>query len=136
VLAVRLLHTMCSGDCGHARARRINRIRPYFSPLEAIVKHDGPENLGKYRGCGGWTVVVQVEAYSGYKAQERPLRFRLGEHWRQVREVVDRWYGPEAMYFKVAAEDGNLYILRLEERTQEWSLAAFTGPASSLPGAC
>ena len=90
-------------------------------------------------------MVVQVEAYSGYKAQERPLRFRLGEHWRVVREVVDRWYGPEAMYFKVAAEDGNLYILRLQESTQEWSLAAFhadaaghcfTGPAGPLPGAC
>lgn len=79
-------------------------------------------------------MVVQVEAYSGYKAQERPLRFRLGEQWRLVREVVDRWYSPEATYFKVSADDGNLYILRLDEHTQEWSLGAFT--AGSPPAAC
>ncbi len=79
-------------------------------------------------------MVVQVEAYSGYKAQERPLRFRLGEHWRLVREVVDRWYGPEATYFKVAAEDGNLYILRLEVGTEEWSLAAYHGGSVTTRG--
>jgi len=81
-------------------------------------------------------VVVQVEAYSGYKAQERPLRFRLGEHWRLVREVVDRWYSPEAIHFKVAAEDGNLYILRLEESTGEWSLAAFHSTEAATVRTC
>ena len=70
-------------------------------------------------------MVVEVEAYSGYKADERPLRFRLGERWYQVREVVDRWWGPEARYFKVEAGDGNVYILRLDESTGEWTLGAF-----------
>ena len=70
-------------------------------------------------------MVVEVEAYAGHKANERPLRFRLGEHWYQVREVVDRWYSPDSTYFKVSAEDGNVYILRLDEQTQEWSLGAY-----------
>jgi uncharacterized protein (UPF0128 family) len=67
---------------------------------------------------------VEVECYAGYKADERPLRFRLGGHAYEVVEVVDRWYDPNATYFKVKVDDGNLYVLRhgLEE---EWRLEAF-----------
>ncbi len=68
---------------------------------------------------------VRVEAYSGYKASERPLRFCLGERWYGVREVVDRWYGPDYLYFRVKADDGNLYVLRLDEREQEWTLSGY-----------
>ena len=68
---------------------------------------------------------VRVEAYSGYKANERPLRFCLGDQWYEITEVVDRWYGPDYMYFRVRAGDGSLYVLRLEEETQQWSLAGF-----------
>ena len=72
---------------------------------------------------------VEVEAYSGYKANERPLRFRLGDQWYQVREVADRWYSPEAFYFKVVTDDGDRYVLRMEQDTGEWSLQAFrAGP--------
>ena len=74
-------------------------------------------------------MTVEVEAYSGYKANERPLRFRLGPRWYEGREVLDRWYSPEAVWFKLVAGDGNIYILRLDETTQEWSLGAFrAGP--------
>ena len=70
-------------------------------------------------------MTVRVEAYSGYKANERPLRFCLGSQWYDITEVVDRWYGPDYIYFRVRAADGNLYVLRLDENTQEWSLAGF-----------
>jgi hypothetical protein len=68
---------------------------------------------------------IEVEAYSGHKADERPLRFRLGERWLGVVEVVDRWYDPDAIYFRVRAEDGDLYILRHIELTDVWTLEAF-----------
>jgi hypothetical protein len=71
---------------------------------------------------------VLVEAYSGYKANERPFRFCLGERWYEITEIVDRWYGPDYMYFRVLASDSNLYVLRLEEGTQQWSLAGFNAP--------
>lgn len=67
---------------------------------------------------------VKVEAYSGYKASERPSRFCLGERWHQVEEVTDRWYGPDYCYFRIRADDGNLYVLRLDENTDEWELTA------------
>jgi hypothetical protein len=70
-------------------------------------------------------VIVQVESYSGFRADERPLRFRLGDRWLSVEEVVDRWYDPDAMYFRVRAEDGCLHILRHHEPTDQWTLEAF-----------
>jgi len=59
---------------------------------------------------------LEVECYSGRKADERPVRFRLDEHEYLVEEVLDQWYGPADSYFKVRADDGNLYILRRERR--------------------
>ncbi len=68
---------------------------------------------------------LEVEAYSGHKADERPLRFRLGDRWLAVVDVVDRWYDPAAICFRVLAEDGDLYILRHDERADEWTLEAY-----------
>ena len=68
---------------------------------------------------------VQVETYSGHKGDERPLRFRLGERWLGVDDVVDRWYDPDAIYFRVKADDGSMYILRHDERADAWTLEAF-----------
>ena len=70
-------------------------------------------------------MTVEVESHSGFKADERPLRFRLGERWLVVEEVVDRWYDPGAVYFKVRAEDGATYILRHVEGSDIWTLEAF-----------
>ncbi len=73
-------------------------------------------------------MTIEVEAYSGYKADERPLRFRLGERWLTVDQVTDRWYDPHATYFRVRAEDGCLYVLRHDEAADSWTLAAFRRP--------
>ena len=70
-------------------------------------------------------MTVAVETYSGHKADERPLRFRLGERWLTVEEVADRWYDPDAVYFRVRADDGAMYILRHDERADTWTLEAF-----------
>ena len=72
-------------------------------------------------------VRLRVECYSGSKADERPLRFYLGEQLRMVEEILDQWYGPDSIFFKVRADDGNLYILRKRSSNadQEWSLESF-----------
>jgi hypothetical protein len=54
---------------------------------------------------------VEVECYSGHKADERPVRFRLDGHDYLVEELLDQWYGPSDTFFKVRADDSNLYIL-------------------------
>ena len=72
-------------------------------------------------------MTVAVESYAGYRSGERPLRFRLGERWFRVEEVLDRWYDPQAIYFRVRADDGNLYVLRHAEAEDLWTLAAYRG---------
>ncbi|MGD0496857.1 MAG: hypothetical protein ABSC23_00310 [Bryobacteraceae bacterium] len=76
---------------------------------------------------------VHVECYSGFQADERPLRFRLGERWLRVEETTDRWYDPDAISFRVRAEDGNLYVLRHNETEDVWTLEAFTRGVSGSP---
>ena len=68
---------------------------------------------------------VTVDAYSGHQANERPRRFVLDEHAYEVIEVLDQWYGPDSLYFKVRADDQNLYILRYRSLEEEWSLESF-----------
>jgi len=70
-------------------------------------------------------MTVRVQCYAGYKADERPVRFQLGDHEYAVAEVLDQWYGPEETFFKVSADDGNLYILRHRHAEDEWTLDAF-----------
>jgi hypothetical protein len=69
---------------------------------------------------------MQVECYSGRKADERPVRFRLDEHDYMVEEVLDQWYGLEDVFFKVRADDGNLYVLRHQTSVPdgEWDLVS------------
>jgi len=70
---------------------------------------------------------IYVQCHSGRKAEERPVRFRLAEHEYIVEEVLDQWYDPDHIFFKVLADDGNLYILRHETSTPdgEWELVSF-----------
>jgi hypothetical protein len=73
---------------------------------------------------------VTVECYAGQKADEKPLRFRLDEHEYVVTEVLDSWYGPGHLFFKVRADDGNFYILRHETSVPDgdWELVSFREP--------
>ncbi len=72
-------------------------------------------------------VKLEVDCYSGRKAEERPVRFRLSGHQYLVEEILDQWYGPHDAFFKVRADDGNLYILRQDTSTPEgsWHLVSF-----------
>jgi hypothetical protein len=65
---------------------------------------------------------IQVDAYSGCRANERPRQFCLDEDVFEIDEVEDRWYDPNAEYFKVRTTDGKRYLLRCESETSEWTL--------------
>jgi hypothetical protein len=70
---------------------------------------------------------IIVECHAGYKADERPLRFRAADHEYVVEELLDQWYAPDDTFYKVRADDGNLYILRHQTPAQEgiWELVSF-----------
>ena len=79
---------------------------------------------------------LRVECYSGFKVDERPLRFQLNGSVYFVEELLDQWYGPDDIYFKVRADDGNLYILRhrTSPEQEEWNLESFRQVSRSAAG--
>jgi hypothetical protein len=69
--------------------------------------------------------IVRVECYSGYKADEHPLRLLLTDGPREVVAIEDRWYSPGATYFRVLVDDGDRYLLRHEDAQDVWTLAGY-----------
>jgi hypothetical protein len=79
--------------------------------------------------------IVSVECYSGYKADERPLRLNLRDGAREVVAIEDRWHSPGATYFRVVVDGGDRYLLRHEEGQDVWSIAAYrAGGSGSVSG--
>lgn len=54
-----------------------------------------------------------VESYSGYRADETPLRFVWAGRKVVVRRMARRWLEPDAECFRVIGDDGLDYELRL-----------------------
>ncbi len=72
---------------------------------------------------------IQVEYYSGYKLNERPVAFTYQGERREIEEIVDRWYEGNLdscreviYYFKVKTKDGDNYFLRYQAESNTWSL--------------
>ncbi len=83
---------------------------------------------------------VQVETYTGYRGAEMVRRLRLDGREIDIGENIDQWHGAGYRYHKVRGNDGNLYILRLDEKRAEWELTMFQPQeaepyATELPGA-
>lgn len=68
---------------------------------------------------------IEVECYAGYRADERPVRLRLGEETLEVTEVEDRWYSPGETFFRVLLANGDRYVLRHVEAQDAWSIEGF-----------
>ncbi|MBN1472883.1 MAG: hypothetical protein JW925_14000 [Syntrophaceae bacterium] len=72
---------------------------------------------------------VQVECYSGYKANERPTAFTFqGRRW-EISDILDRWYeggcsagSPEIDYFKIKTSEGQVFLLRYLSLFDAWSV--------------
>jgi hypothetical protein len=65
---------------------------------------------------------IPVQSYSGYRANERPIKFWIGERIFFVESIEDQWRGTDSVYFRVHADDGNTYVLRYRETSDEWTL--------------
>ena len=68
---------------------------------------------------------IRVECYSGYRGEQEPIAFWLGERRVPVRAVTDRWYAPEQRWFRVDVDDGSMYVLRHDEASDSWEIAAY-----------
>ena len=70
-------------------------------------------------------MAVRVECYAGYRGEETPRVFFLGDRRVEVAAVLDSWLAPDHRYFKVQGEDGGLYILRHDVDSGEWEITVF-----------
>ncbi len=77
-------------------------------------------------------IPVKVRSHSGYKAEEYPEAFTISSRTFEINHIVDRWYGVDHAYFKVIADDDNLYILRYDKILDTWELV-FMEATSSRP---
>ena len=72
--------------------------------------------------------MIKVEFCSEIKAKERPVAFQVCDRRYRIKEVVDRWYGAGEVFFKVEADDNNIYLLKYEEGQGCWDLVFYQNP--------
>jgi len=53
---------------------------------------------------------------------------------QEVVEILDQWQGRDHCYFRVRTGDDARFLVRLDERTQRWSLVLFEAEGRSSPG--
>jgi hypothetical protein len=75
---------------------------------------------------------VMVECFLGHHDEEEPYAFFLGNRQVVVDRIIDRWPSQRYCYFKAEAEGGDIYILRNEKLSGQWSLILFQSRHQSL----
>ena len=70
-------------------------------------------------------LTILVECQAGYRGEETPRRFWIGERLVEVAEVLDRWLAPDYRYLKVMGNDGDIYIVRHDGAADRWEMTMF-----------
>ncbi|MFH0726434.1 MAG: hypothetical protein V2B19_08825 [Pseudomonadota bacterium] len=68
---------------------------------------------------------IRVTCHAGYRGEETPRCFWLGERRIDIVEILDRWAGPDYRYFKVKDADQSLYILQHDPVAWSWRITFF-----------
>ncbi|HWQ00385.1 MAG TPA: hypothetical protein VNK92_07935 [Vicinamibacterales bacterium] len=68
---------------------------------------------------------VRVHCHAGYRGEQTPRAFELGDRRIGVVEVLDAWLAPDHRYFKVRGDDGDTYILRHDIVRETWELTVY-----------
>jgi hypothetical protein len=68
---------------------------------------------------------IRVDCHAGYRGEETPRGFWLGQRRVAVVEVLDRWLAPDHRYFKILADDGGIYILRHDPARDCWQMTLY-----------
>ena len=69
-------------------------------------------------------MALRVECDAGLGGEPEPTVVWFGARRVGVRAVVDRWFAPGTRWIKVDGDDEQLYVLRHDEASREWDLAA------------
>ena len=72
--------------------------------------------------------MLKVECYRDSQIQENPVAFILRDSRYKVEEIIDRWYGEGSSYFKIKADDENIYLLKYDKRSGHWEWVFYQNP--------
>lgn len=61
-----------------------------------------------------------VQSYAGYRGDQEPRSFDLGQLRVDVLEITEQWKSPTHRYFKVRVKSRQFYILRHYEPADAW----------------
>ncbi len=67
---------------------------------------------------------IKVDAYSGFKSNERPRYFTFGDRTLKVKEVVVRWYSEDREYFRLRANNTKIYTIRYDRDKDNWEMVS------------
>jgi hypothetical protein len=68
--------------------------------------------------------MIRVWTYAGYKGDEKPIKFEANGVQHRVVDILDRWYGQRADFFKVRTQMDKIFILRLDRFDGIWDIEA------------
>ena len=72
--------------------------------------------------------MIKVEFCSKLQTKESPVAFQVYNRRYNIKEIVGRWHGIGEVFFKVEADDNNIYLLKYEEDQGCWDLVFFQNP--------
>jgi len=110
------------------RTQKERKVQPFWSRRGDLPLRNASDS-GDNKTGGTSGMQIKVEGYSGFKLNERPVRFHLGGNEYAIEKILDQWFSPDATYFKVRAGDGNDYILKYYSPSDEWTLESYRRPA-------
>ena len=65
---------------------------------------------------------TRVQCYAGYRGEEEPRSFDLGDRRLEIVDIIDRWLAPDHRYFKVKVKSGDVCMLRYDNAVDEWEI--------------
>ena len=69
--------------------------------------------------------MLLVDCYAGHRGEQTPRVIHIDGRKIIVDEVLDAWLAPDHRYFKLRGDDGDVYIVRHDPRTDSWELTMF-----------
>jgi hypothetical protein len=72
--------------------------------------------------------MIKVEFGQELQTKEKPIAFHFFGRRYGVKKIVDQWFGAGDTYFKVEADDNNIYLLKHEEGQDCWDLIFYQNP--------
>ena len=77
---------------------------------------------------GAMKTEVMVKAYSGFKTNERPVSFQIGNENHFVDEIIDNWIGEKHAFWKVLTDRKKKFLLKYDPEGRRWEVEPFRQP--------